>query len=438
MAGSTAPLWTLLLAAWVFVAGANLWVVKALGVACALAAGLVTRRLVLDLGAGRAAALVAAVGLLWAGPVVWGELSGMEVSLAACLVAGALLAHSRGRVWGTAVLAALAVLARPEAALLVPLLLLARPLTLARVAIFVGVTVLVLAPSVAFSLATVGTPVPATALAKIEGGLLGWLGGTREPLPRTLLERPWQFLREWVGWLWLTHWFLPVLLPLVALAWRRAGRVWILPAAALVLHPLAMALLAPYRGPGFQEGRYSIHLLPLALALLWGLALRTDAHSRLADRICGITLRGRALPVLYLALALGLLVPASARYAWGVQNINAMQVHLGHWVAAHTPPTARLALNDVGAIAFVSRRRVVDLMGLVTPQILPYRRDGESGVIRFVEETCPDYLILFPAWFPRLAEMPARYRPIYRVRLARNEVAGAPEMVVYEMVRCAV
>ena len=38
-----------------------------------------------------------------------------------------------------------------------------------------------------------------------------------------------------------------------------------------------------------------------------------------------------------------------------------MQVRLGEWVAVHTPPRARLALNDVGAIAYVSRREVVDI-----------------------------------------------------------------------------
>jgi hypothetical protein len=111
-----------------------------------------------------------------------------------------------------------------------------------------------------------------------------------------------------------------------------------------------------------------------------------------------------------------------------------MQVHLGHWVAANTPHAARLALNDVGAIAFLSRREVVDVMGLVTPAILPYRRDGELGVLRYLERACPDYLIVFPAWFPRLALMEDRFTPIYRVRLARNTVAGAAEMVVYETV----
>jgi len=140
----------------------------------------------------------------------------------------------------------------------------------------------------------------------------------------------------------------------------------------------------------------------------------------------------------WLAIAAVTLGPAATRYGWAVQNINAMQVHLGRWVDASVPKTARIAVNDIGAIAYFSRREVIDLMGLVTPEIIPYRRQGEEGVIRYLKEACPQYVIIFPAWFPRLAASTETLQPIYRVRLERNEVAGAAEMVVYRLLRCAV
>ena len=71
-------------------------------------------------------------------------------------------------------------------------------------------------------------------------------------------------------------------------------------------------------------------------------------------------------------------------------------------------------------------------MGLVTPAIIPYRREGEAGVLRYLERACPDYLIIFPAWFPALSRRADRFTPIHRVRLEHNAVAGADEMVVYE------
>jgi hypothetical protein len=426
VAGSTAPLWTLLLGAGALVAGASVAMAKVLGVLAALGAAVLTRRAAVAWGAPPPVALVAGIALLWAGPIAWGAFSGMEVTLAALLVAATLLAHAVGHDGLTALFAALAAAARPEAALLLPLLALARPLTPSRIIAFVLLPLVVAAPIVAFSWMTVGAPFPATAAAKVEGGLLGWLGGVREPLALTLAGRPWAFLREWAAWLWTTHMLLPLaLVPAIVLAWRRRGRALGLVALALVVHPLGMALLAPYRGPAFQEGRYSIHLLPLAF-MVPAVALGAPRPAR--RRLIGLV---------WLALALWALAPAAQRYGWGVQNIEAMQVEIGRWVNAHAPRTARLAVNDIGAIAFVSRREIVDLMGLVTPEILPYRRQGEDGVIRFVGEVCPDYVIIFPTWFPALAARADLLEPLHRVHLARVEVSGGPEMVVYRMRRCA-
>jgi len=431
VAGSTAPLWTLLLAAGARVAGASLVMAKTLGVAGALIAALVLRRAALAWGASPPAALVAAVGLVWSGPFAWGALSGMEVTLAALLVAAALLALARDHLVLTAVAGGLATLARPEAVVLLPFLALARRPTPRRLALFAAIVVAALLPFVAFCWATTGTPFPSTAAAKVEGGLLGRLIGLREPARVTWLERPVAFGLDWLTWLAHTHPLLPLALPAIVLAWRRRGRALGMVGLVLLAHPLAMAVLAPYRGPGFQEGRYSIHLLPVGLLLL------ASAWSDIAPAYGGAR-AASLVRVVYLAVALVTLAPAADRYAWGVQNINAMQVHLGRWVDAHLPRSATLAVNDIGAIAYFSRRPVIDLMGLVTPEIRPYRRAGEAGVLRFVAERCPDFVIVFPTWFPELTARRELLTPIYRVRLERNEVSGGPEMVVYRLARCAV
>jgi arabinofuranosyltransferase len=308
----------------------------------------------------------------------------------------------------------------------VTLLALAGPLTARRLGAFAAITTIALAPVVAFSLATVGAPVPATAAAKVYGGLIGLLRGDHEPLVMTLALRPGMFLSEWIVWLTRSHWLLPLALPAVALAWKQRGRALGAPALALVLHPLAMALLAPYQPPSFQEGRYSIQLLPLAFVVL-GIAVA--GSSRLRRGVVLVTLLTLALPPLGLA---------AVRYGWAVQNINAMQVHLGRWVNEQLPADARLAVNDIGAIAYFSRRTVVDLSGLVTPDVIPYRRQGQEAIVRYVAEQCPDYVIIFPTWFPVLAARSDIIEPIYRVVLEHNQVSGAAEMVVYRMTRCTV
>lgn len=426
VAGSTAPLWTLVLALGVAVFGSSVALVKTIGVTASLAAGLVVRRAAIAWGASRLGALGAAIGLGWTGAMAWGALSGMEVTLAALLVAAALLAHARDRDLWTALWAALAVLARPEALVLIPLLVVARPLTVRRVVVFALVTTVILTPAVLFSLATVGSPVPATASAKVEGGLLGWLSGVREGARVTWVSRPAAFFGAWVRWLATTDWLLPVaLFPALGLAGWRAGRALAVPALVLVVHPLAMALFAPYRDPSFQEGRYSIHLLPVALVIL-AVAL----GPRLTRPRLGL---GAA----YLVLAVVAMFPAATRYGWAVQNIDAMQVHLGRWVEKHLPARGTVAVNDIGAIAYFSGREVIDLMGLVTPDIIRYRREGEGGVIRYLVERCPGHVIVFPTWFPQMTARRDLLEPVYRVRLAHNTVSGSDEMVVYRLLRCA-
>ncbi len=425
VSGSTAPLWTLLLAGAFALGGSAPWLAKALGVAASVATALLTRALVCRWSGHEGLGLLAGLLAALSGPLAWGALSGMEVPLAALLVTGGLAAHAAGRDGSAAALLTGAVLARPESALVLPLVWASGRVTWRRTLVFGVSAVLMLSPWVAFNLVTTGAPLPATAVAKVEGGLVGFLAGGREPLSAALLDRPWRFLVEWVSWLVSVNLPLTVLVPLGwAFLWRRSGRRAALPVLVLVLHPIGMALLAPYRDPSFQEGRYSIHLLPLVIAV------GTSALAIYRQRFF-LQARGVAAVVL-VGAALWTLGPAASRYGWAVQNINAMQVELGRWVAEHTPPGARVAVNDVGAIAFISRREVVDVMGLVTPAVIPYRREGEAGVLRYLRRTCPDYLVVFPTWFPRLTAMTEEFRPLHRVRLERNTVAGADEMVVYE------
>jgi hypothetical protein len=429
VSSSTAPLWTLVLAGLFKAGGVYPGWAKVAGIAAALSAAWLARRLTLAWTGDAALGLTAALVTAWSAPMVWGALSGMEVTLAALLVTAALVALVERRATTSAALVGLAVLARPESILLVPLLWLAGPLTAKRSAIALGLPAALLLPWVAFNLRTSGTPLPATAAAKIEGGLVGLLQGARESASVAFLSRPWQFEREWIAWLASVNVLLPVLiLPGLWVLWRRGGRAWALPASILLLHPLGMALLAPYRGPAFQEGRYSIQLLPLAIVVAVSALLALAPQGRGQ----GEGWFRRVAMVLLLAASLASLGPGATRYAWAVQNIDAMQVSLGRWVQAHTPPDSRLALNDVGAIAYLGRREVIDVMGLVTPAIIPYRRDGEAGVLRFLERACPDYLIVFPAWFPALVARADRFTPIHGIRLEHNTVAGADEMVVYE------
>jgi hypothetical protein len=134
-------------------------------------------------------------------------------------------------------------------------------------------------------------------------------------------------------------------------------------------------------------------------------------------------------------LGTGWRLPTMAgQYAWNVDNINEMHVALGQWVLDHTSPETVLALNDIGAITYISERPVVDLAGLITPEVIPLLRvpDRDSHLIDLLTARDVQVLILFPNWFPGLASRSDLLEPVHQITLERNTVAGGETMVVYE------
>ena len=56
--------------------------------------------------------------------------------------------------------------------------------------------------------------------------------------------------------------------------------------------------------------------------------------------------------------------------------------------------------------------------------------DWRQGVQRLLEEERPDYLVVFPAWFPWLVSEGSPYRLVHGVRIPGNIAMGGDELVV--------
>lgn len=69
----------------------------------------------------------------------------------------------------------------------------------------------------------------------------------------------------------------------------------------------------------------------------------------------------------------------------------------GLWLAGNTPEDASIAMEAIGYQGFYSRRRVIDLAGLVSPQVVEIRRRSHSSAQAFdsvLRELEPDYVLL--------------------------------------------
>jgi arabinofuranosyltransferase len=431
--GSTAPLWTLLLAA-VYLAGGEFPVAgQALSAVCFLTALAATYALGKQLTDSRWAGWLAGVVVAVNGRMVWAGLSGLETCLFATLSLLAISTHASD--WAAcryrpraAVLFGLAALSRPEGYLLFALAMadfmfvLAtqgdepwrtrwRRLPFLPVALFAAIVL----PYLIFSLRTSGHLLPNTYHAKATINLLP--------------DR--DFLSLAAKYLILDN---PLLLPFflfgLILLLKRAFLLSLWSAGLPLVYAFLHASL-------YQHGRYLIPLIPCnAVIAMWGLleargivTTKTQRARRLFGRLSVLC----ALCVFVMSGTAWRLPTMAGQYAWNVDNINEMHVALGHWVAENTSPDAVLALNDIGAITYVSGRPVVDLAGLVTPEIVPILRspDRDARLLDFMARRDVQYVVIFPNWFPDLAARSDLLEEVHRATLERNTIAGGETMVVY-------
>ena len=482
--GSTAPLWTALLAAVYFVGGGFPVAGQVLSGVCFLAALVATYALTLRLTGTRWAGWLAGAIVAVNGRMVWAGLSALETTLFAALSLLAIGAHITDRTagryrLGTAALFGLAALTRPEGYLLFALSLadflwhsLRRPgqpdathasthhgprtthhvsrfthhvsrvtFHVSRFTFHVSRLVLpailftaIVFPYLLFSLRTSGHLLPNTYHAKATVTLLPDRDFLSVAARYLILDNP--------ILLPFTVWGVAVLLfPALSGSLSRVRSLKV-HASLLSLWCAGLPLIYAYlHAVLYQHGRYLIPLIPgnavigvVGLLEIRRLAVRRGWTLTPALSVGGRGRRAVALVILLVVAGTAWRLPVMARlYAWNVDNINQMHVALGHWLAEHTPPDAILALNDIGAIAYFSERPVVDLAGLVTPEVVPllHSPDRDARLIDLMAARDVAYVAIFPNWFPEIATRTDVLEPVHQVTLARNTIAGGETMVVY-------
>ena len=119
---------------------------------------------------------------------------------------------------------------------------------------------------------------------------------------------------------------------------------------------------------------------------------------------------GRLWPV-WSTLTLLLLLLPPARDLWRLAHRPDPRAQIyrdvGLWLAENTPPEASVGTLEVGIIGYYARRRMVDFAGLIQPDValqMRYETTYEDTALWAVRRYHPDFLVLNPAWFPRLME----------------------------------
>jgi len=436
-AGSTSPLWTILLSiGYLLRLDYRLWTYFLGAVGLALTAWTAYRlahRLFPD--------------QLWAAPLTglfcalewhltWAAFSGMEtilftwlalltmnLQLAICSSPFA-IRHSLFAVAG--IVAGLLTLTRPEGLLLaglVGLALLWRAWCEARwqgvlaVAGYGLAFALVISPWLAFNLCVSEQPFPNTFYAK-------------QAEYRILLSLP--------LWSRLARVLLPtiagaqfILVPGFLYAAFRALRSTPRTASIPFLWWLVTVLVYALRLPvNYQHGRYLIPTIPILVILgSWGTLslLRPDSRQTMARVF------SRAMSIAALVLLLIFWIIGARAYAADVGFIEGEMVGVARWLEANAPSDALIAVHDIGAVGYWVDRPLLDLAGLITPEVVPFIAD-ETRLLAFMEEKGVKYVVFFPDWSPTYARMSQdpRLHPVYHTGYAWTLRQGHANMVVYE------
>ncbi|MHB0875266.1 MAG: DUF2079 domain-containing protein [Anaerolineae bacterium] len=341
---------------------------------------------------------------------------GSELPFYLALCLGCWVAYSEGRLTLAALCAALALLTRGDAAILVAVLacdhwlLRRRPAPWRAVAVFaavVGVWAL-------FATAYYGSPIPATLASKRMQGEMA----ISQSFAQGLSALVGGYLRSW-GYRLEASLLLVGFVAAVA-----ARREWRLFLAWPLLYALAYTALG--------VPRYFWYYVPLVPATVLLLAIAMRSIFRRARQ------EWRMGPALMLSLVLLTVLVYShgdhmARLAAAPASTAIVNRAAGEWLAAHTPPGASVGALEVGIVGYYGGRHMVDFAGLVQPEVASRFDAGstyEEAAQWAVQAYRPDYVVVARNRLPGLAHEVAS-RCVVAARFVGSADAG---LVVY---RCS-
>ncbi len=176
----------------------------------------------------------------------------------------------------------------------------------------------------------------------------------------------------------------------------------------------------------YQHGRYAIPIIPILLVLgIEGFLKWAELRSPVFRK----RFFSRAWLILSVAILITFWVLGAKAYATDVAIIETEMVEPSKWIAKNTNEDALIAAHDIGALGYYGQREILDLAGLISPEVIPFIRD-EKQLADYIEEMGANYFMTFPGpdWYPHLITIG---ESIYQSNGQFSPAAGGENMEIF-------
>ncbi|MBI4549141.1 MAG: tetratricopeptide repeat protein [Ignavibacteriae bacterium] len=408
--GSTSPLYTFLLALGFFVTDDEMLLSYFWGITFFLLAAVFLYKISLNIFDGNNLMGIAAAFLLLFEPrLQWIALSGMETTLFIFLMILTFYYYKNEKSVPLGITSGLLLWTRPEAVIFFSAIIAdilynsfvlqkdaskyksqtgaAHSLQWMKRSFFI--VVVVVAGYFVFNLMLSDSLFPNTYAAKIK-----YYSGSERDFPNHVYH----FLRD--GHLSILSFFAVLgMLTLVNQVLQRQAQSLLIP----FLWSLGMFLAFWYALPYlYQEGRYLMPILPFVILLgLFGVQITMKIVQRFVQSLTNSRTSSLAVSFVCGAFFIQFAVATwegKDNYAEYCKYITDRQVTTAKWLRDHLPDDAIIATHDIGAIAFYSNRKIADMVGLVSPEMIPNIRRFDK-LIDFLMRKSVTHLAVLRNWF---------------------------------------
>ena len=177
----------------------------------------------------------------------------------------------------------------------------------------------------------------------------------------------------------------------------------------------------------YDQGRYLMPFIPLVV--IYGI----EGLNQFLKRFVRASILRPAIWLSLFGMVLLLWINGASDYAYRIQLFDMIHMQAVRWIETHAPQDAIIATHDIGIIGYYTERQIIDLAGLVTPEIVPIMNDPQS-MADYLRAKQVTHLIVYSGYYRDLLAL-LHARLVFSPGAEQLKSIGTEPFEIYEINR---